>query len=150
MEYASGGGDHADRWSPQPTRAGSSLDWPNDKVQFWSVNKQEKVVERGGLSIISFQLEGLCNGLRQTVPRGLAPGKDTVAIIKKLLADFASISTGKLLKDLPTLSETSNPVDILVMAETLRTSVLVFLTPEEIAEHRGTIGFHAEQGTDAP
>jgi hypothetical protein len=47
--------------------------------------------------------------------------------------------------DLPTISEESSPVDVLVMAETLWTSVLAFLTPEEIAEHRKTIGFHTEE-----
>lgn len=108
------------------------------------MNNQEKIIERGALFIISYQLEGLCTGLRMTVPQGLAPGKDTITIINKMLADFASISTGKVLKDLPTISETSSPVDILVMAETLRTSVLAFLTPDEIAEHRHTIGFHAQ------
>ena len=105
------------------------------------MNKQDKMIERGGLFIISYQLEGLCTGLRLTVPHGLAPGKDSVAILNKLLADFASISTGKLLKDLPKITESSSPVDILVMAETLRTSVLAFLSPEEISEHRKTIGF---------
>lgn len=107
------------------------------------MNKLDKPIERGGLFIMSYQLEGLCNGLRLTVPNGLSPGKETVAILKKLQADFASISTGRILKDLPTVSETSSPVDILVLAETLRTSVMAFLSPEEVAEHR-KIGFHTE------
>ena len=113
------------------------------------MNKQEKLIERGGLFIISNQLEGLCMGLRLTVPQGLSPGKDTVAILNKLFADFASISTGKHLKDLPKILETSNPVDILVMAETLRMSVLAFLSPEEISEHRKTIGFQQTPQDDA-
>ena len=107
------------------------------------MNKLDKPIERGALFIISYQLEGLCNGLRLTVPQGLSPGKETVAILKKLTADFASISTGRILKDMPTVSESSSPVDILIMAETLRTSVLAFLTPEEVAEHR-KIGFNVE------
>jgi hypothetical protein len=107
------------------------------------MDTQRKMIDRSGLFIISFQLDGLCNGLRLTVPHGLAPGKATVAIIRKLLVDFASISTGRILKDLPQISETSSPVDILVFAETLRTSVLSFLSPDELSE-RKTIGFQKE------
>jgi hypothetical protein len=107
------------------------------------MDTRERTIDRSGLFIISFQLEGVCTGLRATVPHGLAPGNDTVTILRKLLADFASISTGKMLKDLPDISETSNPVDILVFAETLRTSVLAFLTPDEISERR-SIGFRRE------
>ncbi|MDR3457552.1 MAG: hypothetical protein P4N60_08910 [Verrucomicrobiae bacterium] len=106
-------------------------------------NKSEKIIERGSLFIVSYQLEGLCMGLRLTVPHGLSPGKESVAILKKLKADFASICTGRVLTDLPTISESSSPVDILVMAETLRTSVLAFLSPEEVAEHR-KLGFHTD------
>jgi len=108
-----------------------------------AMKKTGELIERGALFIISYQLEGLCMGLRSTVPHGLSPGKESVAILKKLTADFASISTGRVLKDLPTISESSSPVDILVMAETLRTSVLAFLSPEEVAEHR-KIGFQME------
>jgi len=107
------------------------------------MDKRDKTIDRSGLFIISFQIEGVCTGLRLTVPHGLAPGKGTITILRKLVADFASISTGKMLKDLPEISESSSPVDILVFAETLRTSILAFLSPDEILE-RKTIGFQRE------
>jgi hypothetical protein len=107
------------------------------------MSKLDKPIERGGLFIISYQFEGLCNGLRLTVPHGLSPGKETVAILKKLVVDFSEMAKGRVVKDLPTISESANPVGILVMAETLRTSVLAFLSPEEVAEHR-RIGFQAD------
>jgi len=107
------------------------------------MNKLDKPIERGGLFIISYQLEGLCNGLRLTVPHGLSPGKESVAILKKLAADFSEMAKGRVLRDLPIISESPSPVDILVMAETLRTSVLAFLSPEEVAEHR-KIGFQTD------
>jgi len=107
----------------------------------------DRLITRGQLFIISYQLEGLCNGLRMTVPHGLAPGKETLAIIKKLQTEFASISSGSVLKNLPELSTDSGAVDILVFAETLRTSVLAFLSPEEISEHQKTIGFHSERAS---
>jgi len=107
------------------------------------MNKDVRLIDRSGLFIISYQLEGLCNGLRLTVPHGLKPGKETIQIIEKLLADFAAILKGTLLDNLPKISESSNPVDILVFAETLRTSVLAFLSPEEVTERR-KIGFNVE------
>src|SRR5205823_11516572 len=100
------------------------------------MSKPATMIDRTGLFIISYQLEGLCTALRLTVPHGLAPGPDTLAILKKLVADFASISTGRCLQDLPTISQSSSPVDVLAMAETMRTTVLAFLSPEEISEHR--------------
>src|ERR1700734_2893596 len=103
------------------------------------MTKPAILIDRTGLFIISYQLVGLCTALRMTV---LAPGEGTLAILKKLIADFASISTGRCLTDLPTISESSSPVDILAMAETMRTTVLAFLSPEEISEHRRAIGFH--------
>jgi len=108
------------------------------------MSKPAKLIDRTGLFIISYQLEGLCTALRLIVPQGLAPGADTLAILKKLVADFASISTGPCLTGLPTVTASSNRVDVLAMAETLRTTVLAFLSPEEIAEHRRAIGFQQE------
>jgi hypothetical protein len=112
------------------------------------MSKPAILIDRTGLFIISYQLEGLCTALRLTVPHGLAPGADTLAILKKLVADFASISTGKCLSNLPTITESSSPVDVLAMAETMRTTVLAFLSPEEISEHRRAIGFHPESHKD--
>jgi len=105
------------------------------------MSKPAKLIDRTGVFIISFQLEGLCTALRLTVPQGLLPGTGTLAILKKLVADFESISSGQCLKNLPTISESSSPMDVLAMAETLRMTVLAFLSPEEISEHRRAIGF---------
>ena len=102
-------------------------------------------IGRTGLFIISYQLEGLCTALRLTVPQGLSSGPGAVAILKKLVADFTSISTGQSLKDLPPISDSMNPVDLLAMAETMRTTVLAFLSPEEISEHRRAIGFYSDE-----
>jgi hypothetical protein len=107
------------------------------------VKNEGRQIERSNLFILSYQLEGLCMGLRQTVPQGLKPDKNTIAILNNLFDHFVSISTGKFLKRLPKVSESSNPVDILVMAETLRTSALAFLSPEEISE-RKRIGFQSD------
>lgn len=101
-------------------------------------------IDRTGVFIISYQLAGLCHALRLTVPNGLKPGNDTLAILTKLIADFNSISSGSCLRDMPTISESSSPVDILSLAETMRMTVLAFLSPEEIREHQRAVGFRAE------
>ena len=97
-------------------------------------------IHRSALFVVSYQLEGICQGLRMTVPQGLSPGKDTIAIMHKLFADVSKYTKG-ITQVFPDISEKSNPVDILVFAETLRTSVLAFLSPDELVEHRKTIGF---------
>jgi hypothetical protein len=102
----------------------------------------EKVIDRSHLFIMSYQLEGICAGLRLTVPNGLSPGQVTVEMLKKVSTEFAAICRGRTVEDLPQISEASNPVDVLVMAETLRATLLAFLSPEELAEHRN-IGFHS-------
>lgn len=105
----------------------------------------ERLINRTGIFIISFQLEGLCTALRATVPHGLEPGPGTLQILKKLRDDWASISTGKALENLPEIDESLSPVDVLAMAETLRFTALSFMTPEEVKEQNRVLGFHPHQ-----
>ncbi len=98
-------------------------------------------IERRGILIVSFQLEGICNALKFMVQAGANPGDETRSIVKKLWSDFQDIASGKVVKDLPDVSDITSAADLLAIAETLRTSALCFLTPDEQDERKRSIGF---------
>jgi hypothetical protein len=106
-----------------------------------SSDRKTKLIDRSGLFVLAAQLEGLCIALRHVVPTGLQPGKSSIDLLKKLYSDFASISTGSCIEGFPKPDDSLSPFDLLVIAETLRSTVMAFLTPEEAEEHGKTFGF---------
>lgn len=106
---------------------------------------EEKQIQRPVLRVMAFELEGLCEGLRSTVPNGLQPASTTVDIMNRLLADFSEKSDGCVLDDLPAMDENTSPVDMLIVAEILRSSLMAFLTPIEREERERLFGFHADE-----
>lgn len=107
-------------------------------------------IDRSGLFVLSSQLEGLCAALRHTVPNGLQPGHGTAALLKKLYDDFDEIHTGAALDRFPAIDEALAPVDLLAIAETLRSTVMAFLTPEEREERKEVFGFTVPPPLAAP
>ena len=101
----------------------------------------ERLILRGALFIISFQLDGLCTALRYVVPAGLQPGAGTIALLRKLHDDYASISSKRPLAGFPAVDDDLSPVDVLAVAETLRSTVLAFLTPDELEDRKQVLGF---------
>jgi hypothetical protein len=101
----------------------------------------ENKINRSALLVMAFEVEGLCTGLRQTVPNGLAPSATTLSIMNKLLATFSEKSNGGVLDNLPALTEHTSPVDCLIVAEILRSTLMAFLTPDELDERDRTFGF---------
>lgn len=99
------------------------------------------IIDRSALFILACQSEGLCCSLRQTVPNGLSHGPGTVSMLKKLLNDFDSLSSGKPVENFPEINESLSSTDLLTIAEVVRSSILAFLTPEEKKEHDKTFGF---------
>jgi hypothetical protein len=98
-------------------------------------------INRSGLFILSFQLEGLCAALRHTVPHGLPPGRATVALLRKLYDDLDALHTGRAIERFPSIDDALSPVDVLSIAEMLRSTVVAFLTPEEREERHLEFGF---------
>ena len=96
---------------------------------------------RTGLFLLSFQLEGLCTALRQVVPSGLPLGPETIAMARRLKLTFDGIASGPPVEGLPDIDETTAPVDVLMLIEVLRSTLLAFLSPEEIDERRTVFGF---------
>ena len=103
----------------------------------------DEPIKRSALLVMAFELEGLCNSLRITVPNGLAPSRTTIAIMNKLLEEFSEKADGVLLDNLPPLDEKTSPVDVLIVAEILRSTLTAFLSPEELHERERTFGFAA-------
>lgn len=107
------------------------------------MEEKDEQIQRSVLLVMAFELEGLCAGLRATVPNGLAPAQTTVSIMNRMLTDFSEKSDGCILDDLPPLEENTSPVDLLIVAEILRSSLMAFLTPDERDERDRTFGFGA-------
>ena len=103
--------------------------------------EEDKQINRSALLVMTFELEGLCNGLRCTVPNGLAPAATTVAIMNRLLEAFSRKAEGCVLDELPPLDENTTPVDLLIVAEMLRSTLMAFLTPDERDDRDRTFGF---------
>ena len=65
--------------------------------------------------------------------------------MNRLLADFSEKSDGCVLDDLPAMNENTSPVDMLIVAEILRSSLMAFLTPVERQERERLFGFHVDE-----
>jgi hypothetical protein len=61
--------------------------------------------------------------------------------MNKLLEDFSEKSDGCVLDNLPKLDENTSPVDLLIVAEILHSSLLAFLTPSEHDTRDRIFGF---------
>ncbi len=101
----------------------------------------ETQINRSALLVMTFELEGLCNGLRYTVPNGLAPSSTTVSIMNRLLTEFSKKAEGCVLDELPLLDENTSAVDLFIVAEMLRSTLMAFLTPDERDARDRTFGF---------
>jgi len=106
---------------------------------------EEGQINRSSLLVMAFELEGLCTGLRCTVPNGLTPSVRTIAIMNRLLREFSEKVEGCALDELPELTEDASPVDLLIIAEMLRSALMSFLTPDERDARDRTFGFGAAQ-----
>jgi hypothetical protein len=106
-------------------------------------------LSRSGRFILYFQADGVCNALRLAVQVCQTPGPETVALLQAMAEDARLIGEGNAFDRLPSITEDTSAVDMLVAAEVIRTSMQCFLSPEEVEEQRRVIGFgaaHAEPG----
>lgn len=98
---------------------------------------------RSNLFIASYQVEGLCDALRRTISVGAQPGPESLKFLKSLRDAIVSVGSGLTIEHLPEISLDMNAHDVLAAAEVLRTTIIAFLSPEEVQDHRGAFGFHA-------
>jgi hypothetical protein len=96
--------------------------------------------DRSHFLALAYQLDGLCIALRHSVGSGLKPGSGTLKALRILRAKFVSIHNGVSLEVLPSLDTIGDPSDVLTYAEILRSTVAMFLLPDEIAEKHRALG----------
>lgn len=102
--------------------------------------KPSIAISRSGRSILSFQLQGLCNVLRVAVQAGQPPGAATVAFLIKMRNDMLTVVSGCCVDGLPEVGESISSVDMLTYAEILNETLNAFLSPEEGEEKRRFFG----------
>jgi len=109
------------------------------------MNEGEQIINRRGIFIISLQLEGLCQSLRLLSQINAPVSPEIVIISQKLFNDFKQILvSGKTILGLPEPSETMSIHGLLTLAEVLRTSVLSFLSPDEMDDIGKTVRFKTQ------
>jgi hypothetical protein len=102
-------------------------------------------VDRSHFLALAYQLDGLCIALRRSVGSGLKPGPGMLKALRTLRAKFASIHDGVSLEVLPSLDTIGDQSDVLTYAEILRSTVAMFLLPEEITDKHRALGFHSHE-----
>ena len=98
-------------------------------------------VTRSNVSILAFQLRGLSDALNSTVPHGLEPGDLTVQLLRKYRVDFYRIVSGVPTEGIPEIPDNPCPVDLLVISEAMKASLVAFLSPEEVEQQSRIFGF---------
>lgn len=106
--------------------------------------ESENLITRRGIFIVSFQLEGICTALRLIVQCHAEPGSATVAVLRKLQREFGDlVASGRVVSEIPEVTESMSAPELLAIAEVLRTSAMCFLSPDEADERKRSIGFSA-------
>ena len=88
-------------------------------------------------AVLSWSLGGVVNALRLTISNGLSPGQETISLLDKLREQIEAKGekglglTGVAIDNVPRITEQSNPVDVLVVAEVLHGIILCLLEPDE-------------------
>ncbi|MFA5291868.1 MAG: hypothetical protein WC496_02410 [Phycisphaerae bacterium] len=112
------------------------------------MDEKESPIKRSGTFMLAAQLEGFCIGLRQIVSIGITPGKLSVDLLKKLFKDFTQTTHGKPVENFPEIIDSTPGADLLILAETLRSTMMAFLTPDETEEHNKSFGFGKDRNID--
>ena len=98
-------------------------------------------VDRTQWFMLYFQADGLCNALRLLAQTNQSPGNATIELLKALKAESEVIGNGKAFERLPDIGQGSSLSDMLVAAEVIRSTMLAFLSPEELEDQRRAMGF---------
>lgn len=105
------------------------------------MDRKESPIKRSALFVLTAQLEGFCNGLRQISSLNLQPEKLSIDLFKNIFQNFKKISSGNAIDNFPEIKELESWANLLIYAETLRSTMMAFLTPEETEEHNKSFGF---------
>ena len=103
---------------------------------------EPKPIERSALLMLAFQLEGICTGLKLCIDSQIAPGDKVKQLISNVRNDVIEMSSGNTMDNIPDLEGEITLADLVILAETLRSTVMAFLTPVEREEHGKSFGFN--------
>jgi hypothetical protein len=104
--------------------------------------QDQSPIIRRPIYVIYFQLEGLCVALRLALQTNQAPGEESRALLRNILRNFEQLAEAGMIEVFPSIINATPAADLLVIAETLRTSALCFLTDTEFEERKRSIGFN--------
>src|SRR5438309_2021626 len=105
-----------------------------------SAQKAETVESRSHKAVLSWQLAGIVNGLRLTVPSGLSPGEATITLLTRVREQMEAVGekglglSGIAIDNIPHLDANSSPVEVLIVAEALHGLIQCLLEPDEREE----------------
>ena len=102
---------------------------------------KDEPIERSDRYILSYQLDGLCLALRLMIQFGATPGAKTLQLLTKLRTEVGKNVTGPAMKDVPDIDPHASLPELVAVAEVLRSTLQAFLSPEEVSEKRGPLGF---------
>ena len=114
--------------------------------------RPNELITRRSIFIVSFQLEGIGTALRVSLQCRAEPGAATIVLLMKLQSDFRRlIASGRVVNDVPEISEGMSAPELLAIAEVPRTSAMSFLSPDEAEQRQRSIGFSpaAERGRES-
>jgi hypothetical protein len=119
-----------------------------------SLASSEKPESRSHKAVLSWQLAGILNGLRSTVPNGLEPGKRTIELLKAVRRQIEAKGEmglglyGVAIDNIPQLEYDATPVEVLVVTEALHALISCLLEPDERKEQQRGMGFHTVAKAD--
>ena len=102
---------------------------------------------RSHAATLAWSLQGVVRALHATVPQRLRPGQETIAFLTRLREQIEKKQpdglglTGVAIDNIPRLTNETDPVDVLVVAEALSGVIRCFLEPDERLEQDRIFGF---------
>jgi hypothetical protein len=108
-------------------------------------------VARSHRAVLSWQLAGIVDALRSTIPYGMVPGKATIALLAALRKQMEAPGdqglgiVGVGIDNIPHLDDQSSPADVMVVAEALYGLIQCLLAPDEREEQQNFFGFRPPQ-----
>ena len=99
-------------------------------------------IERRASFMLAYQLEGFVESVSQLTSNGVALGSVTRQWLRDLINGAKTIGSGRSFEILPSISDELADADVAVIAATLRSTILAFLTPDEMSEQQHAFGLH--------
>ena len=98
-------------------------------------------VYRNHNTILAAQLSGVCTGLQVAAGTNQPVGSLTAEFMRRVVADCRQSWEGRFIENVPELTEEATVGDYIIIAEALKASAYVFLSPDDFEEVHGRTTF---------